>query len=266
MAAECAGRADDQVKIRGFRVELGEIDTHLSQVRVGPAGIVPASGPHPSPRTLRAHQHPSVRENVTVLRRDINEEHVLVSYFVPHNDDFDVNDIRAHLKTKLPIYAVPSRTCARRRRLLKTHERLMRTARGLPFFALSVFVPLKTMPLTPNGKIDRNKLPFPDTAAMSRRGAGGANVSPGKVTPPRTMLESRLVRWRAGGGKHGADVVCTCMYVRELTWPGSVLRSNRPRSGRRCSRCRRWTFTKTFSTLAGTPSRRRGSSSRSAKR
>jgi hypothetical protein len=51
-----------------------------------------------------------VRENVTVLRRDINEEHVLVSYFVPHTDDFDVADIRAHLKSKLPIYAVPTRT------------------------------------------------------------------------------------------------------------------------------------------------------------
>ena len=50
-----------------------------------------------------------MRENVTVLRRDINEEHVLVSYFVPHTDHFDVNDIRAHLKSKLPIYAVPTR-------------------------------------------------------------------------------------------------------------------------------------------------------------
>jgi L-aminoadipate-semialdehyde dehydrogenase len=55
---ECTGRADDQVKIRGFRIELGEIDTHLSQ-------------------------HPLVRENVTLVRRDKDEEKVLVSYFVP---------------------------------------------------------------------------------------------------------------------------------------------------------------------------------------
>jgi L-aminoadipate-semialdehyde dehydrogenase len=56
---ECTGRADDQIKIRGFRIELGEIDTHLSR-------------------------HPLVRENVTLVRRDKNEEKVLVSYFVPN--------------------------------------------------------------------------------------------------------------------------------------------------------------------------------------
>ncbi|EJT49590.1 aminoadipate-semialdehyde dehydrogenase [Trichosporon asahii var. asahii CBS 2479] len=57
---ECTGRADDQIKIRGFRIELGEIDTHLSR-------------------------HPLVRENVTLVRRDKDEEKVLVSYFVPND-------------------------------------------------------------------------------------------------------------------------------------------------------------------------------------
>jgi L-aminoadipate-semialdehyde dehydrogenase len=59
---ECTGRADDQIKIRGFRIELGEIDTHLSR-------------------------HPLVRENVTLVRRDKNEEKILVSYFVPMGGD-----------------------------------------------------------------------------------------------------------------------------------------------------------------------------------
>ncbi|KAK3062306.1 large subunit of alpha-aminoadipate reductase, partial [Teratosphaeriaceae sp. CCFEE 6253] len=58
---ECVGRADDQVKIRGFRIELGEIDTHLSQ-------------------------HPLIRENVTLVKRDHNEEQTLVSYYVPEMD------------------------------------------------------------------------------------------------------------------------------------------------------------------------------------
>ncbi len=107
---ECAGRADDQVKIRGFRIELGEIDTYLSQ-------------------------HPLVRENVTLVRRDKDEEPTLVSYIVPQqnneladlltdgDDDPDVKDelvkglkkyrklirnIREHLKGKLPAYAVPT--------------------------------------------------------------------------------------------------------------------------------------------------------------
>lgn len=107
---ECTGRADDQVKIRGFRIELGEIDTHLSQ-------------------------HPLIRENVTLVRRDKDEEKILVSYFVPLDgpnldayasdipDDEDskglvkgikkyrrlIKDIREHLKKKLPSYSVPTR-------------------------------------------------------------------------------------------------------------------------------------------------------------
>ncbi|KAF5336409.1 hypothetical protein D9611_006514 [Ephemerocybe angulata] len=136
---ECTGRADDQVKIRGFRIELGEIDIHLSQ-------------------------HPLVRENVTLVRRDKDEEKILVSYFVPldgpalneyASEISDTEDskglvkglkkyrklikaIREYLKAKLPSYSVPT-----------------------------LFVPLKRMPLNPNGKIDKPALPFPDTAQLS---------------------------------------------------------------------------------------------------
>lgn len=105
---ECTGRADDQVKIRGFRIELGEIDTLMSQ-------------------------HPLVRENVTLVRRDKDEEKILVSYFVPldgvllngftseFSDDEEadgmksipkfrrlIKDLREHLKKKLPSYSTPS--------------------------------------------------------------------------------------------------------------------------------------------------------------
>jgi len=122
---ECTGRADDQVKIRGFRIELGEIDTHLSQ-------------------------HPLVRENVTLVKRDKDEEKILVSYFVPLDgpnldefaSDIDggddtgavaataqvkavkqyrrlIKDIREHLKKKLPSYSVPTRTPFFRRKFFQ---------------------------------------------------------------------------------------------------------------------------------------------------
>lgn len=138
---ECSGRADDQVKIRGFRIELGEIDTHLSQ-----------------------HRH--VRENVTLVRRDKDEEPILISYIVPQaldqatqmfsaHESLDeeeddkvvkglvryrrlIKDIRDHLKSKLPSYAVPT-----------------------------VIVPLQQLPLNPNGKVDKPALPFPDTAQLA---------------------------------------------------------------------------------------------------
>lgn len=141
---ECSGRADDQVKIRGFRIELGEIDTHLSQ-------------------------HPLIRENITLVRRDRNEEQNLVSYVVPQQEEWKSwlqqrgiteeegddslasryarfeplrRDVQEALKKKLPTYAIPS-----------------------------IIFPLSRMPLNPNGKIDKPKLPFPDNVAyfMTKR-------------------------------------------------------------------------------------------------
>ncbi|KAI9282272.1 L-aminoadipate-semialdehyde dehydrogenase [Sporodiniella umbellata] len=156
---ECTGRADDQVKIRGFRIELGEIDTHLSQ-------------------------HPFVRENVTLVRRDKNEEQTLVAYFVPdtasdgdyasatEEEDHDekeifsnrhfrrlIKNIRDYLKQKLPTYAIPS-----------------------------VFVPLIRMPLTPNGKTDKNALPFPDTAQFN-----GSNPKPESAVLPEMSANERII-------------------------------------------------------------------------
>ncbi|GMG22298.1 unnamed protein product [Ambrosiozyma monospora] len=137
---ECCGRADDQVKIRGFRIELGEIDTHISQ-------------------------HPLVRQNITLVRRDKNEEPTLISYIVPKatpelekfkstSADVDflndpivkglliyrelIKDLKAHLKGRLANYAIPS-----------------------------IIVPMAKLPLNPNGKIDKPKLPFPDTAQLT---------------------------------------------------------------------------------------------------
>ncbi|KAJ2799063.1 large subunit of alpha-aminoadipate reductase [Coemansia guatemalensis] len=121
-AVECIGRIDDQVKIRGFRIELGEIDHLLAQ-------------------------HPRLRANATLVRRDMHEEQTLVAYVVPseaeqrRTDDPARQDLiaalRTHLRAKLPAYAVPA-----------------------------VFVPLPRLPLTPNGKVDRAALPFPDTPAF----------------------------------------------------------------------------------------------------
>ncbi|TXT15610.1 hypothetical protein VHUM_00113 [Vanrija humicola] len=159
---ECTGRADDQIKIRGFRIELGEIDTHLSR-------------------------HPLVRENVTLVRRDKDEEKVLVSYFVPNDgpelegmasaseglgadeDELDlkqemlrgvrryrrlIRDIREHLKKKLPSYAVPA-----------------------------VYFPLHKLPLNPNGKIDKPALPFPDTAlAVKPTSKASSDLTPTQKT------------------------------------------------------------------------------------
>lgn len=142
---ECTGRADDQVKIRGFRIELNDIDSNLSQSSL-------------------------IRDCKTLVRRDKNEEPTLVSYVVPELKQWpqwlklhgyeDVEDdegtqigatkvyfkryrrmqaeLRDHLKSRLPAYAIPS-----------------------------IFIVLEKLPLNPNGKVDKPNLPFPDVAEQT---------------------------------------------------------------------------------------------------
>lgn len=137
---ECVGRADDQVKICDFRIELGEIDKYLSD-------------------------HEMVLDNVTLVRRNKDEEQTLVSYIVPDMQEWDkwleqtgVHDdtsghglqgrlrrfwplgdhVKKYLKTKLPTYAIPE-----------------------------LIIPLDKFPLNPNGKKDKLALPFPDVAQLA---------------------------------------------------------------------------------------------------
>jgi acyl carrier protein len=63
---------------------------------------------------------------------------------------------------------------------------------------LLVFVPLTAMPLTPNGKIDRTKLPFPDTFAISQEK---------RTTPARNPIEAKLADiWSTLLGLRSVDV------------------------------------------------------------
>ncbi|KAJ2496481.1 large subunit of alpha-aminoadipate reductase [Coemansia sp. RSA 1972] len=152
---ECIGRIDDQVKIRGFRIELGEINNMLSQ-------------------------HPRIRANVTLVRRDKYEEKTLVAYIVPSEEEQQRTDdpgrreliasIREYLKQKLPSYAVPA-----------------------------VFVPMKRLPLTPNGKIDKAALPFPDTPMFRSGLAAGAAATTEDAAESRPELESMTATERALG-------------------------------------------------------------------
>ena len=142
---ECTGRADDQIKIRGFRIELGEIDTHLSR-------------------------HPRVRENVTLVRRDKDEEKVLVSYFVPTDDVQSESEAVQDVK-EADIPDGPGRDSLWR---IRQYNRLIKDIRDylkgkLPSYSVpTLFVPMTRMPLNPNGKIDKPALPFPDTVLAQR--------------------------------------------------------------------------------------------------
>jgi amino acid adenylation domain-containing protein len=78
------GRKDEQVKIRGHRVELGEIESVLSQ-------------------------HPAVLQSAVLVRKSDGHEARLVAYVVPNPGQTAATaELRSHLKKKLPDYMVPA--------------------------------------------------------------------------------------------------------------------------------------------------------------
>jgi amino acid adenylation domain-containing protein len=78
-------------------------------------------------------EHPAVREAAAVARADAPGGPRLVAYVVPRDGEVSAAALRDHLRAKLPEYMVPA-----------------------------AFVALGALPLSPNGKLDRNALPAPD--------------------------------------------------------------------------------------------------------
>ncbi len=99
---EFLGRLDFQVKIRGFRVELGEIESALTD-------------------------HPGVRQALVGVRPADSGGLSLVGGLVPQpGQDLDQVEVRDHLLARLPDHMIPAR-----------------------------FAILPSLPLQPNGKLDR---------------------------------------------------------------------------------------------------------------
>lgn len=140
---EFLGRVDHQLNVRGNRVEPGEVE----------AALLEHSDIH---QAVVVGHVPEEGEGADVR---------LVAYVVPHADgasnrsrhsgaDEDLGNaaLREHLRPRLPEAMIPS-----------------------------VFVQLPDLPLNRNGKVDRDKLPDPSTAAEKR-----------PYVAPRNDLERRL--------------------------------------------------------------------------
>ena len=82
---------------------------------------------------------PAVRECVVIVREDVPGDKRIVAYVVPtdlagtNGDELKVSDLRAAAGKKLPGYMIPAH-----------------------------FVTMEALPLSPNGKVDRARLPSPD--------------------------------------------------------------------------------------------------------
>lgn len=84
-------------------------------------------------------KYPGVREAVVAAREDVPGDKQLVAYVIPtSNARLDSSELRRFLKQQLPDYMVPA-----------------------------AFVELQSLPMTPNGKVDRRGLPAPSTSAPS---------------------------------------------------------------------------------------------------
>jgi aspartate racemase len=101
-------------------------------------------------------QHPGIRETVVIAREDIPGDKRLVAYVVPQQQPPHSSQLRSFLQERLPNYMVPS-----------------------------AFVFLDTMPLTPNGKVDRRALPAPE---QTRQELEAVLVS------PRNEVELQLTK------------------------------------------------------------------------
>lgn len=101
------------------------------------------------------NEHPEIREAIVLAREDEPGNKRLVAYVVSkQQSECSVSELRNLLKEKLPEYMVPP-----------------------------AFVRLKALPLTANGKVDRQALPAPDSVRPELEG---------QFVAPRTPVEESI--------------------------------------------------------------------------
>lgn len=163
------GRADYQVKVRGLRIELREIEALLAA-------------------------HPAVQSAVVMLREDEPENKRLVAYIVPHRgrlsrnvagrEQFASDAIGPYMQMDEQGGTGPHSPLNSNGHLLSVNSLRQCLKEQLPEYMLpSVFVMLDQLPLTANGKVDRQALPVPEQARPEL---------PQAFVAPRTPVEQEI--------------------------------------------------------------------------
>ena len=102
-------------------------------------------------------QHENIKDAVVIAYKEEGRGNILAAYIIFENDKSTINvqTLREMLNKKLPDYMIPSH-----------------------------FIPLNSMPLTPNGKVDRKALPKPDKMLAGSR----------EYVAPQNETEEKLVK------------------------------------------------------------------------
>lgn len=78
-------------------------------------------------------QHSAIKDCVVTVRQEAESDQRLIAYIVLNQASFSIGNLKKILQQQLPEYMIPS-----------------------------IFIPLKELPLTSNGKVNRQELPAPD--------------------------------------------------------------------------------------------------------
>jgi amino acid adenylation domain-containing protein len=143
------GRRDTQVKIRGFRVEPGELEAAL-------------------------RRYPGIRDAAAIVHESAPGHPALLAYVVPADPDPDLDrdGAGAHADAR------PAAGDAR----LDLDQLAAALRATLPdFLCPAALIPLDALPLTANGKVDRDALPRPERTNIDGTGMAA-----------RTPTEARL--------------------------------------------------------------------------
>lgn len=106
-------------------------------------------------------QHPAVHMAIALVREDSTSDAQLVAYITAQQDHQPIaEELGTFLRQKVPEYMIPT-----------------------------FFVVLESLPMTPNGKVDRHALPSPDQSPSTKQRT---------YVAPRTVVEEVLVMmWRS---------------------------------------------------------------------
>lgn len=104
-------------------------------------------------------KYPDIKEVVCIAQRDSSGSYRLIAYCVSKNETLDTTKLREFLHKLVPEYEIPS-----------------------------LFIPLKKIPLSSNGKIDRKALPSPNSFMLNNKT---------ETIKPRNDTEKELVEiWK----------------------------------------------------------------------